>query len=102
MNGVNYWMDGFLVYLFNIFGNGWEKYIFSLFDLFYKGDIVIGNDVWIGMDIIIMFGIKIGDGVIIVVKFVVIRDVVLYIIVGGNLVNKIKERFLNEIIEELL
>ncbi len=68
----------------------------------YKGDTVIGNDVWIGMDTTIMPGIKIGDGAIIAAKSVVTRDVAPYTIVGGNPANKIKERFSNEIIEELL
>ncbi len=71
-------------------------------DLPYKGDTVIGNDVWIGMDTTIMPGIKIGDGAIIAAKSVVTRDVAPYTIVGGNPANKIKERFSNKIIEELL
>ena len=74
----------------------------DLSDLPYKGDTVIGNDVWIGMDTTIMPGIKIGDGAIIAAKSVVTRDVVPYTIVGGNPANKIKERFTNAIIEELL
>ena len=41
------------------------------------------------------------DGAIIA-KSVVTRDVAPYTIVGGNPANKIKERFSNEIIEELL
>ncbi|EEK50571.1 Virginiamycin A acetyltransferase [Bacillus cereus ATCC 10876] len=95
-------MDGFSAYPFNIFGNGWKKYTPSLSDLPYKGDTVIGNDVWIGMDTTIMPGIKIGDGAIIAAKSVVTRDVAPYTIVGGNPANKIKERFSNEIIQELL
>ncbi|MDA1760559.1 Vat family streptogramin A O-acetyltransferase [Bacillus cereus] len=102
MNGANHRMDGFSTYPFNIFGNGWEKYTPSLSDLPYKGDTVIGNDVWIGMDTTIMPGIRIGDGAIIAAKSVVTRDVAPYTIVGGNPANKIKERFSNEIIEELL
>ncbi|HFK1527529.1 TPA: Vat family streptogramin A O-acetyltransferase [Bacillus cereus] len=102
MNGANHRMDGFSAYPFNIFGNGWEKYTPSLSDLPYKGDTVIGNDVWIGMDTTIMPGIKIGDGAIIAAKSVVTRDVAPYTIVGGNPANKIKERFSNEIIQELL
>lgn len=47
---------------------------------------IIGNDVWIGMDMVIMFGINIGDGVIVVVKLVIIKDVEFYMIVGGNFV----------------
>ena len=46
--------------------------------------------------------IKIGDGAIIAAKSVVTRDVAPYTIVGGNPANKIKERFTNTIIEELL
>ncbi|AXO98673.1 MULTISPECIES: Vat family streptogramin A O-acetyltransferase [Bacillus cereus group] len=102
MNGANHRMDGFSAYPFNIFGNGWEKYTPNLSDLPYKGDTVIGNDVWIGMDVTIMPGIKIGDGAIIAAKSVVTRDVAPYTIVGGNPANKIRERFSNAIIEELL
>ena len=54
------------------------------------------------MDATIMPGIKIGDGAIIAAKSVVTRDVAPYTIVGGNPANKIKERFTNTIIEELL
>ena len=46
-------------------------------------------------------GIKI-DGAIIAAKSVVTRDVAPYTIVGGNPANKIRERFSNAIIEELL
>jgi len=95
-------MDGFSAYPFNIVGNGWEKYTPNLSDLPYKGDTVIGNDVWIGMDTTIMPGIKIGDGAIIAAKSVVTRNVAPYTIVGGNPANKIKDRFINTIIEELL
>ena len=42
------------------------------------------------------------DGAIIAAKSVVTRDVAPYTIVGGNPANKIKERFTNTIIEELL
>ena len=42
------------------------------------------------------------DGAIIAAKSVVTRDVAPYTIVGGNPANKIKERFSNEIIQELL
>ena len=42
------------------------------------------------------------DGAIIAAKSVVTRDVAPYTIVGGNPAHKIRERFSNAIIEELL
>ncbi len=102
MNGANHRMDGLSAYPFNIFGNGGRSIHLVWTDLPYKGDTVIGNDVWIGMDTTIMPGINIGDGAIIAAKSVVTRDVAPYTIVGGNPANKIKDRFTNTIIEELL
>lgn len=47
------------------------------------------------MNVIIMFGVIIGEGVIVVVGFVVSKDVLLYIIVGGNFVKEIKKWFID-------
>ena len=102
MNGANHRMDGFSTYPFNIFGHGWENYTPTLEQLPFKGDTIIGNDVWIGMDTVIMPGIKIGDGAIIAAKSVITNDVEPYTIVGGNPGKKIKNRFSEEIVTELL
>ncbi|MDQ0225674.1 Vat family streptogramin A O-acetyltransferase [Metabacillus niabensis] len=102
MNGANHRMDGFSTYPFNIFGHGWENYTPTLEQLPFKGDTIIGNDVWIGMDTVIMPGIKIGDGAIIAAKSVITNDVEPYTIVGGNPGRKIKKRFPEEIVTELL
>jgi virginiamycin A acetyltransferase len=102
MNGANHRMEGFSTYPFNIFGNGWEKYTPTLDQLPFKGDTIIGNDVWIGMDTVIMPGIKIGNGAIIAAKSVITHDVEPYTIVGGNPAKKLKNRFSEEIINELL
>ena len=102
MNGANHRMDGFSTYPFNIFGHGWEKYTPALDQLPFKGDTIIGNDVWIGMDTVIMPGIKIGDGAIVAAKSVITKDVEPYTIVGGNPEKKLKTRFSEEIINELL
>ncbi|KAF0818192.1 putative Streptogramin O-acetyltransferase [Bacillus sp. ZZV12-4809] len=102
MNGANHRMDGFSTYPFNIFKNGWEKYTPTLDQLPFKGDTIIGNDVWIGMDTVIMPGIKIGDGAIIAAKSVITQDVEPYTIVGGNPAKKIRKRFSEEMIAELM
>ncbi|MCW9133667.1 Vat family streptogramin A O-acetyltransferase [Bacillus paramycoides] len=102
MNGANHRMDGFSTYPFNIFGHGWEKYTPTLDQLPFKGDTIIGNDVWIGMDTVIMPGIKIGNGAIVAAKSVITQDVEPYTIVGGNPAKKLKNRFSEEIINELL
>jgi virginiamycin A acetyltransferase len=94
-------MDG-STYPFNIFGNGWEKYTPTLDMLPLKGDTVIGNDVWIGLDATIMPGVNVGDGAIIGAKSIVTKDVEPYTIVGGNPAKKIKKRFSESKIKELL
>jgi virginiamycin A acetyltransferase len=101
MNGANHRLDGFSTYPFNIFGHGWEKYTPTLDQLPFKGDTIIGNDVWIGMDTVIMPGIKIGNGAIVAAKSVITQDVEPYTIVGGNPAKKLKNRFSEEIINEL-
>lgn len=102
MNGANHKMNGFTTYPFAIFRNGWDEENFSLDDLPYKGDTIIGNDVWIGMDSLIMPGVKIGDGAIIASNSTVVKDVEPYSIVGGNPAKYIKKRFSNDIIDLLL
>jgi len=66
------------------------------------GDTVIGNDVWIGSEAMIMPGVKIGDGAIIAARCVVTKDVDAYSVVGGNPAVFIKNRFLQEEINNLL
>ncbi|MDY0393944.1 Vat family streptogramin A O-acetyltransferase [Virgibacillus halophilus] len=102
MNGANHRMDGFSTYPFNIFGNGWEKYTPTLNQLPFKGDTIIENDVWIGMDTVILPGIKIGNGAIIAAKSVITQNVEPYTIVGGNPAKKLRNRFSEEMINELL
>jgi virginiamycin A acetyltransferase len=101
MNGANHRMDG-STYPFNIFGNGWEKFMPTLDDLPFKGDIQIGNDVWIGNDVTIMPGVTIGDGAIVAAHSVVSKHVEPYTIVGGNPAKPIKQRYSTETIDDLL
>jgi acetyltransferase-like isoleucine patch superfamily enzyme len=54
---------------------------------------VIGNDVWIGAHSKIRTGVKIGDGAIIAMGSIVVKDVPPYSIVGGNPAKLIKKRF---------
>lgn len=101
MNGANHRMEG-STYPFNLFGNGWEKYTPSLDQLPLKGDIRVGHDVWIGRNATIMPGVTIGDGAIIAAQSVVTKNVEPYTIVGGNPAVRIRKRFSDETIKELL
>ena len=67
-----------------------------------KGNVVIGNDVWIGQNSLIKQGINIGHGAIVGMGSIVTKDVDPYTIVAGIPATKIKLRFENEIVEELL
>jgi virginiamycin A acetyltransferase len=102
MNGANHKLSGFSTYPFNIFGNGWETVTPDPQELPYKGDTVIGNDVWLGYETIIMPGVQIGDGAIVAAKSVVTKDVPAYTIVGGNPAKPIRQRFSDEVVQELL
>jgi virginiamycin A acetyltransferase len=102
MNGANHQMSGFSTYPFQIFGNGWEKLDPQPDRLPYKGDTVIGNDVWIGYEATIMPGVKIGNGAIIAAKSVVVSEILPYTIAGGNPAKTIRQRFDDDVIQELL
>ena len=101
MDGGNHRMDG-STFPFNIFGNGWERHTPSLDQLPIKGDTIVGNDVWIGRRATIMPGVRIGDGAIISAETVVVKDVNPYTVVGGNPAREIKQRYPDEVIQELL
>jgi virginiamycin A acetyltransferase len=102
MNGANHKLDGFSTYPFQIFGNGWDRVTPQPGELPYKGDTVIGNDVWIGYEAVVMPGVQVGDGAIIAAKSVVVNDVLPYTIVGGNPAKQIRQRFENDVIQELI
>ena len=60
----------------------------------------IGIDVWIGANSIIKTGVKIGDGAIIAMGSIVVKDVKPYSIVGGNPARHIKWRFSKDQVEK--
>ena len=62
----------------------------------------IGNDVWVGSHALINGGVHVGDGAVIGVGAVVVKDVPPYAIVGGVPAKIIKYRFTPEIIDKLL
>lgn len=64
--------------------------------------ISIGNDVWIGASVIILQGVHIGDGACIAAGSVVTKDVEPYAVYGGVPAKKIKMRFSEERVKELL
>lgn len=67
-----------------------------------NGNVIIGNDVWIGLNVLILSGVTIGDGAIIGANSLVNKDVKPYSVVGGNPAKKIKSRFNEQTIEDLL
>ena len=60
---------------------------------YFDGDIIVEDDVWIGAGVVINAGVKIGRGAIIASGTVVTKDVLPYVIVGGNPSRDIKNRF---------
>ncbi|MCX4187624.1 CatB-related O-acetyltransferase [Methylophaga sp. OBS4] len=62
----------------------------------------IGHDVWIGHNAVIMAGITIGHGAVIGCDAVVTRNVAPYEIFAGNPAKKIRLRFPEDIVEQLL
>ena len=62
----------------------------------------IGNDVWIGQNVLILPGVTIHDGAVCAAGAVVTHDVPPYTIVGGVPAKPIRQRYTDEIIEELL
>jgi virginiamycin A acetyltransferase len=102
MNGANHKISGFSTYPFYIFGNGWESVMPQPGELPFKGDTVIGNDVWLGYDALVMPGVQIGDGAIVAARSVVVSNVPAYSVVGGNPAKVNKQRFSDEVVNELL
>jgi len=98
LDDMNHDMSGFSTYPFAVFG---ELSHYTAPEE--KGrPTIIGNDVWFGTNAVIMPSVKIGDGAIIGAYAVVTKDVAPYTIVAGNSARVIKQRFSDNIIEELL
>lgn len=57
--------------------------------------VTIGNNVWIASDVIISGNVNIGDGAIVAIGSVVVKDVPVCAIVGGNPAKVIKYRDIN-------
>lgn len=68
----------------------------------YKRKTIIGNDVWMGNNVIIKAGMNIGTGAIIGAGAIVVKDVPPYEIWGGNPAKRIRKRFDEKTIEEML
>lgn len=64
--------------------------------------VIIGNDVYLGDGIIVMPGVTIGDGSVVAANAVVTKDVEPYTIVGGVTSKKIRDRFPDNIKQDLL
>lgn len=64
--------------------------------------VVIGNDVYLGDGIIVMPGVTIGHGAVVAANAVVTKDVEPYTIVGGVTAKQIRDRFPDNIKQELL
>jgi acetyltransferase-like isoleucine patch superfamily enzyme len=67
-----------------------------------RGDVVIGNDVWIGHGSLILSGVSIRDGAVVAAGSVVNKDVEPYEVVGGVPARRIRLRFPEPAIKELL
>jgi len=67
-----------------------------------KGDVVIGNNVWIGDSAIILSGVHVGDGAVIGAGTIVTKNVEPFSIVAGSPARKIRMRFNDNIIRQLL
>lgn len=63
---------------------------------------MIGHDVWIGSEAIIMPGVKVGHGAVIGTRAVITRYVEPYAIVVGNPARRIRRRFDDAQIAQLL
>lgn len=81
----------------NIFNKCFAQHDFNE----YK-ETLIGNDVWIGTHAFIKSGVKIGDGAVIGAYSVVTKDVEPYTIVAGNPARVIRNRFNNQVVDEML
>ncbi|NDV97159.1 antibiotic acetyltransferase [Dysgonomonas sp. 521] len=102
-NSANHTLRSLSNYTFPLFYEEWGLEKANVTDAWdNKGDIVIGNDVWIGYEAVIMSGVHIGDGAVIGTRAVITKDVAPYTIVGGVPAKKIRKRFDEEIIAELL
>jgi acetyltransferase-like isoleucine patch superfamily enzyme len=64
--------------------------------------VIIENDVYLGDGIIVMPGVTIGTGSVVAANAVVTKDVEPYTIVGGVPAKKIRDRFPEDIKQELL
>ncbi|BGE81398.1 CatB-related O-acetyltransferase [Staphylococcus petrasii] len=63
---------------------------------------IIEHDVWIGANVIILDGVRIGTGAIVATGSVVTKDIAPYEVVGGVPAKKIKKRFDEDTIAQLL
>jgi len=64
--------------------------------------IIIGHDVWIGHSAIIKAGVSIGTGAVIGMGSIVTKDVEPYTVVAGNPARFIKNRFVDEVKDQIL
>lgn len=67
-----------------------------------KGDTHIGDGAWLGMRCMVMPGVTIGEGAVLAANSVVTQDVEPYSVVAGSPAKRVKYRFHQDIIPELL
>ncbi|HMA14634.1 MAG: CatB-related O-acetyltransferase [Bacteroidota bacterium] len=103
---ANHALDGFSTYPFRNFmmsaDTTKEEVAAMLRDVGAKGDTVVGNDVWLGMEAMVMPGVTLGDGAIVAARAVVTKDVAPYTVVAGNPARPVKQRFPDDVVQQLL
>lgn len=102
MTSANHALRSLSTYPFPIFYEEWDETMSPKDAWDNKGDIVIGSDVWIGYHAVILSGVHIGDGAIIGAGAVVTKEVPPYTIVGGVPAKRIRSRFDDRTIAQLL
>jgi acetyltransferase-like isoleucine patch superfamily enzyme len=100
--GGNHRTDWVSTYPFRRFNNVFSQASNITGETSSKGNVVIGNDVWIGYGVTILSGVTIGDGAVIAAFSLVSKNVPPYTVVGGNPAKIIRQRFEQDIINQLL
>jgi acetyltransferase-like isoleucine patch superfamily enzyme len=98
----NHRTDAVTTYPFAALNRWWPSAPTGTEDHTTRGDVVIGNDVWIAAGAFIGSGVTIGDGAVIGAMAVITRDVPPYAVMAGNPASRVRYRFAETTIRDLL